>query len=164
MPRQSKRCAKAAPYEVDNAVTVRSRVALPAQVDRNVSLRVAKSVLHPVLRVTFVRRAGRDAIYLRADTNPVSPALYPAIALPGWTARSPSKPIPETLRTRHRRGACRRCGCSVFPCPGDVEAVAICHVFAHPLQVHAHDSRFANHSHSARSISRMAGIRIGCRC
>ena len=35
-PRQSKRCAKAAPYGVDNAVNVRSRVELSAQVDRNV--------------------------------------------------------------------------------------------------------------------------------
>ncbi|MBN8214421.1 MAG: hypothetical protein J0M09_15985 [Xanthomonadales bacterium] len=46
-------------------------IALPAQVDRNVFLRVAKRAHHPALRVTCLRRSGCNAIYSRADTKPV---------------------------------------------------------------------------------------------
>ena len=57
-PRQSKRCAKAAPNRMDNAVNIRSRGALSAQADCNVFLRIANSTPHPALRATFSPHSG----------------------------------------------------------------------------------------------------------
>ena len=66
-PRQSKRCAKAAPNGMDNAVNVRSRVELSAQADCNVFLHIAKSPLIRRFAPPSPRTAGRRETSWKTD-------------------------------------------------------------------------------------------------